>query len=320
MTEAHPPMSPLTLFGNAPRFYRGNLHTHSSLSDGALPPEAVCRRYAEAGYDFLCLSDHFIGAYDYPIADTRPFRTNAFTTVLGAEVHSGTTSAGELWHLLAVGLPTDFAPPDAPGFEPVAGQETAPSLAQRCRDAGAFVAIAHPQWSSLTVAEAATIEAAHAVEIYNHSCALDSDRADGAAVLDQLLSHGARLSAVATDDAHLATDDAFGGWVQVAAASLEPEAIVEALKTGAFYASQGPQVLGVDLDGDGVTVTADRMARLIAVGPGSASAVAYAESGTESAAGMTLRLPLGRLTNAPWFRVVVVDAEGRRAWLNPIWR
>jgi len=26
----------------------------------------VCRRYAEAGYDFLCLSDHFVGVYGYP--------------------------------------------------------------------------------------------------------------------------------------------------------------------------------------------------------------------------------------------------------------
>ncbi|MEO1308326.1 MAG: phosphotransferase, partial [Pseudomonadota bacterium] len=34
------------------RFWRGNLHTHSNRSDGALDPAEVCRRYKEEGYDF----------------------------------------------------------------------------------------------------------------------------------------------------------------------------------------------------------------------------------------------------------------------------
>ena len=44
------------------RFLRGNLHTHSTASDGELAPGEVCRRYREAGYDFICLSDHFLPA------------------------------------------------------------------------------------------------------------------------------------------------------------------------------------------------------------------------------------------------------------------
>lgn len=68
-------------------FYRGNLHTHSNRSDGVLDPEEVCRRYQAEGYDFIALTDHFIGYYDYPITDTVKFRTNNFTTILGAELH-----------------------------------------------------------------------------------------------------------------------------------------------------------------------------------------------------------------------------------------
>ena len=51
-------------FSNPGRFFRGNLHTHSTNSDGVLPPEEVCRRYAVNGYDLLCLSDHFVGLFD----------------------------------------------------------------------------------------------------------------------------------------------------------------------------------------------------------------------------------------------------------------
>ncbi len=205
----------MTDFFSAPgRFYRGNLHTHSNRSDGALPPEEVCRRYKAEGYDFLALTDHLIGAYDYPITDTAPFRDDTFTTLLGAEVHSGAMQNGELWHLVAVGLPADFDPPDAPGFLPHPGMESAAALAERCRAAGAFVAIAHPQWSGLTQEDARTIEAAHAVEIYNHGCAARCDRGDGFHMLDLLLSEGSELTAIATDDAHFTdrTISADGSW------------------------------------------------------------------------------------------------------------
>jgi histidinol phosphatase-like PHP family hydrolase len=39
------------------------LPTHSTRSDGVLPPEEVCRRYRAGGYDFLALTDHFIGRF-----------------------------------------------------------------------------------------------------------------------------------------------------------------------------------------------------------------------------------------------------------------
>ena len=137
------------------RFWRGNLHCHSTNSDGALPPDEVCRRYREHGYDFICLSDHFVGTFGYPITDTAPYRSNAFTTILGAEIHSGAMANGELWHLLAVGLPPEFDPSNSPGFRRVPDQESGADLAARARIAGAFVAIAHPAWSGLTEASSA---------------------------------------------------------------------------------------------------------------------------------------------------------------------
>jgi hypothetical protein len=91
-------------FSQPGRFWRGNLHTHSTRSDGVLEPAEVCRRYRDEGYDFLALTDHFVGAYGYPVVDTRAFRAPGFTTLLGAEVHSGAMANGELWHILTVGL------------------------------------------------------------------------------------------------------------------------------------------------------------------------------------------------------------------------
>lgn len=306
-------MRPLA-FDAPGRFFRGNLHTHSNASDGALPAEEVCRRYKAEGYDFICLSDHLVGQYGYPISDTTPFRDNRFTTLLGAEVHSGAMANGELWHLLAVGLPPDFAPPKTPDFAPRPGQETGAALALRCREAGAFVAIAHPQWSGLTLEDARSIEAAHAVEIYNHGSAIGSDRPDGFQILDLLLSEGRRLDLIATDDAHFTGPDQFGGWVMVKAEENTPEALLAALKAGAHYASQGPMIEDVEIEGDTLRIRCSAVVTALALGQGSGTRGVHGASMTEA------EIDISGLAHSPWLRVALRDAGGKRAWTNPIWR
>ena len=140
-------------FDKPGRFWRGNLHTHSTLSDGAQTPEAICAAYREAGYDFLSLTDHFMEKYAYPIADTLAYRTDNFTTILGAELHAGQIGNGTIWHILAVGLPADFAIPSA--------GESGPQIAQRAMAAGAFVAAAHPSWYALTEADVLSLGPVH---------------------------------------------------------------------------------------------------------------------------------------------------------------
>ncbi|MDO5604762.1 MAG: CehA/McbA family metallohydrolase [Paracoccus sp. (in: a-proteobacteria)] len=296
------------------RFWRGNLHGHSDRSDGCLSPQEVCRRYAAEGYDFTCVTDHFLGCYGYPVTDTTAFRRDGFTTIAGAEIHSGAMENGGLWHLLAVGLPSDFAPPEAPGFVPVPGMESAADLARRARDAGAFVAIAHPQWSGMTLADARLIEAAHAVEVYNHGCGNCVARGDGAAIADLLLSEGRELTLIATDDSHFTEPDYFGGWVMVKSPQNTPEALLDALKAGRFYASQGPEIHMIELTPAGIEVRCSAVARVIVQGAGSAAVPVHGESLTHAT------VPLERFGDWSWLRVTVMDRAGRCAWSNPIRR
>ena len=302
-----------TAFTAPGRFWRGNLHTHSTRSDGVLSPEEVCRRYRDEGYDFLALTDHFVGHYGYPIVDTVPMRTNGFTTILWAELHSGAMANGELWHILAVGLPADFAPSNSPSFLPVADQETGPQVAARAVAAGAFVAIAHPQWSGLTLDDARSIASAHAVEIYNHGCATGCDRPDGFAIADLLLTEGRALTMIATDDAHFSEPDHFGGWVMVKSAANAPEALLTALKAGHFYSTQGPELRDVRIEDGHLVVECSAVASVVAIGWGTGAKAVHGHSLTRAA------VPLDRLNNSPWVRAAVIDAAGKRAWSNPIW-
>ncbi len=47
-------------YTNIKNWFRGNLHTHTTESDGSRPPEIVIADYESRGYDFLCISDHDI--------------------------------------------------------------------------------------------------------------------------------------------------------------------------------------------------------------------------------------------------------------------
>lgn len=305
---------PNTVYAAPGRFWRGNLHTHSTLSDGVLEPAEVCRRYKAEGYDFITLTDHFIGKYGYPIADTIPFRDNGFTTILGAELHAGAMENGDLWHILAVGLPVDFAPSNSPDFRPRPGQETGAEIARRAVDAGAFVAIAHPEWSGLTTEDAHSIEAAHAVETYNHGCAMGCDRPNGFYTLDQMLSGGRKLTLIATDDAHFSEPDHFGGWVMVKAVENTPEALLAALKAGMFYSTQGPEFRSIELDDTHLHIKCSAVSSVVIQGRGIAATALHGNSLT------TASIALNRFSNSRWLRVTVIDRAGHRAWSNPIWR
>jgi hypothetical protein len=301
-------------FAKPGRFFRGNLHTHSTASDGALEAGEVCLRYAEAGYDFICLSDHFMETYGFPVADTTGYRTNRFTTIIGAEMHTSAMGNGEIWHILAVGLPLDF--PSLGRVRHGTGNdvETGQEIARRCSEAGAYVAIAHPEWNGMTSDDARLIDTADAVEIYNHGCNVESDRGYGVAILDTLLSEGRRLTICATDDAHFRdTPDHFGGWVMVKAEANEPDALLAALKAGEHYSSTGPELHDFRIEGDTVVIECSPAEHIIAVGANAASRSAHGDGLTRA------ELPLERFREGGWVRAAVHDAAGKRAWSNPIW-
>ena len=184
--------------GGEGRFFRGNLHCHSNRSDGLREPEEVVAAYRDAGYDFLCLSDHFEEEYGWQVVDTLPFRDEGFTTIVGAELSSAPWDDRLCYWVVAAGLPADFDPPP-PDYHAEA--------IRRARDAGAFVVMLHPGINNLPLAAAdglSALRAVHAVEVYNHNMATGAlpDRAHGAYMLDGLLENGCRLLVNAGDDAH----------------------------------------------------------------------------------------------------------------------
>ncbi|MFN8373996.1 MAG: CehA/McbA family metallohydrolase [Anaerolineae bacterium] len=294
-------------FDKTGRFWRGNLHTHSTTSDGLLNPEQVCNLYRDAGYHFLSVTDHFMQQYGYHLTDASAYQKDDFLTIVGAELHSGKTELGHLWHILAVGLPLDFAP-NLP-------HETGPQIAARALAAGAWVAAPHPDWYGLTEGDVISLGDIHAVEVFNATSCDHNDRPGGWSIVDVLLMRGRRYFVAATDDAHFKTNryDAVRGWVWVKSEALTQDAILGALKRGEYYSSTGPEIHDIRVyPGDKIIVRCSPASSVFVMGHGSLSQYVHGQGLRE------VEVSLKRF-DSPFCRVTVRDAHGERAWSNPIW-
>lgn len=242
------------------------------------------------------------------MTDTISYRAKGFTTLLGAELHAPQTHLGDLWHILAVGLPTNFAP--------TGKKETGPQLARRARQSGAYVAVAHPAWYDLSDQDVLSIRAAHAIEIVNTTCMQHSGKGDSIGYLDRLLSQGHRYHAIATDDAHFnpVRPDMARNWVMVRASKADPEALLSALHTGSFYASQGPLIRDIKINRRRTMTIRTSPVRAVRLCGRSAKS-AYVNSKSDLTK-VNLDLSIFRGSYA---RLTVIDKQGRSAWTNPFW-
>ncbi|MBI4769252.1 MAG: PHP domain-containing protein [Chloroflexi bacterium] len=104
-----PPGNPFAAPG---QWYRGNLHTHTTESDGARAPEAALAWYAAHGYDFVSITNH-----DRITRAAVP--DGSLLTLPGAELSLGRIRQGASLHCVAVGLAAQTVPDRVPG--PAAG-------------------------------------------------------------------------------------------------------------------------------------------------------------------------------------------------------
>ena len=141
---------------------------------------------------------------------------------------------------------------------------------------------------------------------------MEVDRGNDWPYLDTLLNRDWRLTGYATDDAHHLTHDWLGGWVMVNATENEPDALLDALKAGHYYSSQGPEILDIThADNDEIQIKCSPATTVAISGRGARSE--YVRGAEITAAAFPLRKYAGA-----YFRITVIDAAGAKAWSNPI--
>lgn len=307
--------------------YKGNLHAHSTLSDGRLEPEEVLRRYKEAGYHFASISDHdrYFNTTEYD-SDQFIVIPAIEWTVLGPDnIHKGhhvhgiwgtremAEAAGDrMFQHLQKLPPRDW---EDEGSEHAAVQKCSDDL----RSAGNLVIYNHPVWSKLEVADM-MIEGLTGIEIYNYGCEIETANGNATLLWDQLLRRSRKVFGFASDDAHFGFESdslyygAFGGWIHVIANELTREALAEAIVQGSFYSSSGPEIYEYKVEGDEVVVRCSPVDRI--------HFISYDRFGRtfQTKPDETISEARYKLRGIEIFiRVECVDKRGRTAWTNPIY-
>jgi hypothetical protein len=230
---------------------KGNLHTHTTNSDGDSPPEDVVAWYRDAGYDFLALTDHDL------LTLPANYRAVAGPMLL---VHGEEVTAGDI-HLNGLGIRRAVPP-----VRCESAVETLQVNANAIRSADAVPSVNHPNFRwQLTPGDLASLRDVCLFEV--HNAGPETNNAGGRPghpsteeIWDYVLSHGRRMFGIAVDDAHFFRvwgprySNPGRGWVRVRAERNDEASILTALEAGACYASSGVELIDVAMDGAVLTI------------------------------------------------------------------
>ena len=282
------------------RFYKGNTHAHTTLSDGRRTPEEVKKLFSESGYDFLVISDHW---------HTVPTEKYEKMLVLSGMEFDYMFPTQAL-HVVAV-FPNEQA---ARGF--ARGQMDHQLLIDTINARGGAAIVAHPAWSLNTPEFLKSLKGVCAVEVYNSFSGepWNAPRADASLLLDVAAANGCVFSQVAADDCHFYEGEECKSYIMLQTEELTPEGVIAALRAGSFYASQGPEILDAEIVGDELIVRTSPVRTCTF-----ASNLVWVEGRCHVGENMTEHVcPLHRAEGETYIRCEVTDELGRKAWLSPV--
>lgn len=318
------------------RFYKANMHMHTTVSDGVGSPEEIKKAYMDAGYSIVAYSDHEVLVEHNDLTDENFLAITSFEKTINKrteKTYSHMTTA----HLnffakdpnnislsvlnpeTAWGNAKNYITEEMKQFAYKAeySAEGLNDVIKRANDEGFLVTLNHPVWSLENYDDYKDLKGLWGIEVYNTASDLEG-YPDTVQPFEDLLRNGERLYPLCTDDAHKPYDR-FGGFIMIKADKLEYKTIMAALEKGDFYASTGPSIYDIAVEdnilsvkySDAVTVSfiTDRRRNQQKTWDGETTM-------TEATFDMTKFLEDSVLTDtpAPYFRIAVKDKSGRIAY------
>ncbi len=216
-------LNPYAVLGE---FRKVQLHCHTTESDGLFRPPDLLRMYQDAGYSFVCITDH------NRVTRCDDLNDRNFLAIPGTE---DTVSR--------------ILPPLGPHMgrlfvdEPLRSGSAQERVDRTLYDGGT-VSLCHPSWNgnlgtgAWTVEEISSLRGFQLLEIWNpHSDSVEDTRRWEAVLRTR--GADALVWGVAVDDCHR-REQFNRGWVIVKVSEVSTAALRRALLDGACYASTGP--------------------------------------------------------------------------------
>ncbi len=316
--------------------YKANLHCHSVLSDGKRTPEELKAMYKAHGYSVLAITDHerphhhqamteadfiMLTGYECYIRPDRQSRYNPYAK----EVHLNLFARdpenetmicfnepyckylrrdGALEGLKTAGStrPREFT------------REYIDEYIRTAQENGYIVAFNHPYWSMEDEAEILAHEGIFSMEMCNYSAYVMNHLEYSGALYDKALTAGKRLFVHGADDNHNVAplddpdNDSFGSFTMIMPDEFTYQGIFEAMEKGEMYASMGPIIHSVSIEGAKLHIECSEAMHVFAYVGSKKPAWKHARPGEPMTS-----IDLDIDPNARYLRITVEDAQGRKA-------
>lgn len=293
-------------------FYKANLHSRSSLSDGRLSPIELKALYKENGYSVLAITDNEPNDY-------RDLCDEDFTLLSGFDFGArdndipGTPTSSCTFTAISLSAsPKSISP-----FNAEYGSEGVNEFISEYKKNGYFVTYDHPIRSLETAEDYLKYKNLDAIEIINYSSLTEGYDEYNSFAYDLFLRHDNRMLCTATDGNRnlrpldSERSDSLGAFTVINADSLDYAAIAKALSEGRFYSSEGPEIKAMWIKGNSLNVRCSPADR-ITISAGRRRVISFYANENAPLTAATFKI----FPEDIFVRISICDKEGRKAYSN----
>jgi len=312
-------------------FYKGNMHCHSTLSDGKMTPEELKEFYKAKGYSFLAITDHeHINNNSY--LDDESFITITSGEFAIKEFPEQSTMKNQKMRVCHLNFYAKKQDNDLSvcynsvydhfskgerrqkikklqdEYERIYSADGINDMIRLANENGFFVAYNHPRWSLENYSHYSHYEGLWGVEIMNHACQESGIFEYDINVHDDFLRDGKKIFVTCGDDNHQKHTCAHAFVMVNTDKGLNYDAIINALLCGDFYVSHGPTIEELYIEDNRVYIKCSGAVQIGFSTVGRAHGAVRAEEGE-----LITEASFELKPEYEYFRISVTDARGRRA-------
>lgn len=322
------------------RYYKTALHVHTDVSDGFWTPEELKACFKENGFSCVAFSDHNLITDQSCLNDEDFLALTSYEMAFqeegkgwyGRNVHVNAL-AKKQGHLWQTAKPPKLYPRSGEYIDKVQidnveysySMESINAFVEETNQHGFLCTYNHPMNNMMYQDEDMVLDGFWGIEVYNHDAYNCGHTYYADEKFQKFLMYGKRVFPVISDDCH-SKKSVRGCCAWVGAKEFTYDSIIEALEKGDFYSTNGPQIHSLYMDED----------RILHVQSSEVVSV-----GLRSHCNFNKRMPPHgkgvpitetKIDLKPWFdsvndeykhkafiRLVLIDADGNRAYTRPYW-
>lgn len=314
-------------------FYKANLHTHTNISDGEMSPQEIKNIYMQNGYSVVAFTDHEVFVQHNDLTDKNFLAINScefainekkekdFQFIKTYHINFYTMNdqidvvpcfnVNNIW--LKQSLPYVTEKMKEINYPTEYSVECINQMIEQGKEKGFLVCYNHPVWSQQNYADYAGLKGLWGIEVFNTGCD-NSSLTDTDRPYEDLLRTGEKVYPVAADDTHK-TSSCFGGFTMIDAPNLTYNDIMQALKTGDFYASTGPLINSLYIEDDFLKIKCSPCSKIMMLTNRRYTETVRGTDITEAQISLkTFFRWNGNDDKGDYFRLVIVDKDGKKAY------